>query len=160
MEEEKSKSQAKRDAKALQDLGSNLSQLSLSQLAQMPLPQTLLAAIIQIKKINSHSAKKRHMKFMGQLLRGLKNITPIQNAYDKILQGAELNTAHFHLMEKWRSRLLSDDKEALTEFIKQYPCDDTQQLRVLIRKAKSERDHQKNLGASKTLFRFIRDLTK
>jgi len=158
MKDEKSKSQLKRESKVLQNLGANLTQLSPTELNQIPLPQELREAIVQIKKIKGHSAKKRYLQFVGSMMRAIEEITPIQSAYDKVVAGAQLNTAHFHLIENWRSRLISDGKDALTEFIRQYPCDDTQQLRLSIRKAQSERDHQKNIGASKALFRLIRDL--
>ncbi len=158
MEQEKSKSQIKREAKALQDLGVSLTQLTPSQLAKVPAPEELLEAIIQFKKITSNVAKKRHIQFIGKVMRKIENIDEIQKAYDQITKGIELNTQNFHLMEDWRSRLLSDDKQALTEFMHQYPCDNAQQLRQLIRKAKSERDQQKNLGANKALFQFIKNL--
>jgi len=157
MKDDKSKSQAKRDAKALQDLGKNLVELSNHQLAKIPLPETLLAAIVRVKKINSFVAKKRGIQTIGGFLRNVEDIVPIQEAYDKIIHGSKTNTAQFHLIETWRTRLMSDDNTALTAFIEQYPCDNSQTLRHLIRKAKSERDHQKDLGAAKTLFRFIRE---
>jgi ribosome-associated protein len=157
MKEDISKSQAKRDAKALQDLGVNIAQLSASHLDQIPLPEDLLEAIAQFKKNNTNVAKKRNVQLIGRLMRNIEDISPIQAAYDKISSGGELNTARFQLMESWRSRLLSDDKQALTDFLQQYPSDNSQQLRLLIRQARSERDQQKNLGASTALFRWIRE---
>ena len=158
MNEEKSKSQLKRDAKALQDLGANMAQLPISQLDQIPLSEDILEVIMQLRKSNSNLAKKRYTQYLGRLMRNVEDMTPIQNAYNKIVNCSELNTAVFHKMETWRERLMSEDKQALTEFLQQHPCPDIQQLRLLIRQAKSERDHQKNLGASKALFRFIREL--
>lgn len=86
MNEEKSKSQLKREAKALQQLGANLTQLSLKQLDQIPLPEQLLEAILQVKKIKSHSAKKRDIQFIGRILRNIENVAPIQIAYDRIVK--------------------------------------------------------------------------
>jgi ribosome-associated protein len=59
-------------------------------------------------------------------------------------------------MEQWRDRLISDDKEALTEFINAHPQVDVQTLRQLIKKAIIEKNNEKSMGGSKALFRFLR----
>lgn len=155
MEEEKSKSQIKRELKVQQDLSAHLAALSDSQLQKIPLDNDVYAAIQQLKQIKSHTAKKRHLKFIGRLLRDAENIEAIQKAYEKICTG---NVAALRLAENWRTRLLSDDKDALTEFIQSFPQAEIQQLRLLIRKACNEQEQQKNHGASNTLFRFIMDV--
>lgn len=160
MNEEKSKSQLKREATSLQDLGIKFSQLSMSQLEQLPLPVELLEAVVRMKKIKSQLAKKRQAQFVGKIMRSIDNIESIEEAYNKIVNAAKFDSTQFHSIEKWRARLVSDENNALTEFLKQYSCDDIQQLRVLIRKAKRENSQGKNLGASKALFRLMRDLMK
>lgn len=158
MEEEKSKSQVKRELKALQDLGASLTKLSGNQLQQVPLSTELNTAIQQFKSIKNNAAKQRQLKFIGRLMRNTEDTSPIQKAYDEIVKGKELGAAKLHLIEDWRTRLISDDKQVLTEFIQLFSCAETQQLRLLIRKAKADYDQQKNRGASKALFRFIADL--
>ena len=158
MEEDKSKSQLKRDAKALQALGVDLAALTPSQLDKLMLPDALLGAVVAYQNTPSHVAKKRAMQRVGRVLRQIDDIDTLQDAYAKIIQANELNTVKFHLMEDWRARLMSDDNNALTDFLHRYPCDDIQQLRHAISQAKAERDNDKNKGATRTLFRLIREL--
>jgi ribosome-associated protein len=56
----------------------------------------------------------------------------------------------------WRTRLIDEGNSALTEFVEKYQPDDVQKLRQLIKKAVKEQEMQKNMGAVKALFRFIR----
>ncbi len=151
---EKSKTQVKQEAKALQVFGEQLTTLSASQLAKVPLAGLLLDAIGEIKNIQGNTARKRHIQRIGNLLRHAPNLDDIQHAYQKLLRAADLNSPEFKLTEEWRDRLLTGDKQALTEFIAQHPCD-IQQLRVLIRQASKPTNQAKK--ASTTLFRFIRD---
>lgn len=157
-EEDKSKSQIKREAKALQDLAVKLTQLAPNQLQAMPLPENILDAIEQSKKINSPIAKKRHIQLMGGLLLQLDDFASIQQAYHHATQTNSPNTAKHKLIENWRTRLLSDDQQALTEFMQQYHCHDSQSLRQLIRQARAERDQQKCPGAGKALFHLIKEI--
>lgn len=155
MYSEKSKSQIKRELKSIQDLGGDLAQLPASKLKKIPLPEELREAIAELKKINSFTARKRHLQFIGKLMRRLDNLEEIQKAYDELLKGDKLSNQHFQLIEKWRTRLMSDDQNALTEFIQKYPNEHIQQLGQLIRQAKAERVSEKNLGAAKALFRLL-----
>lgn len=66
-----SKSQRKREATRLQELGIRLTELSAKQIATLELDETLLAAIDEHKKLpNSYSARKRHAQYIGKLMRG------------------------------------------------------------------------------------------
>ena len=154
-DEEKSKSQLKKEAKRLEAFGFELAQLSMAQLEQLPLAEAIVDTIIQYKKISSHVAKKRSLQYLGRLLRGDPDIAVLQQAYDKLISGSHVNSAHIKNVELWRSRLLSDDQQSLTDFLQQYPCNDIQHLRHLIRQAKTERETQKHPGAGKILFRYI-----
>lgn len=154
-EQEKSKSQLKREAHALQELGVALTKLSNRQLEHIPLPEELLSAVQQAKTIKSNAALRRHMQFIGKIMREIEDVSPIQDAYDKVVKGLAADKTHLHLIENWRERLISEGKPALTEFLSQHHCEDVQQLRQLIRQAVKEREQQKNLGSSKALFRFI-----
>lgn len=158
MNEDKSKSERKRDAMALQVLGEKIAALPERLRAEIPLPPAVLDAIALYHKTNHFVAKKRAVQTIGARLRELEEMGSIQAAYDKITQANELNTARFALIETWRARLMSDDKAALTLFLQDYPCDDIQHLRHLIQKANAERDKHKSPGAQKALFQFIRGL--
>ena len=157
MEEEKSKSQKKREAEALQKLGVALSKLSQQQLDDIPMPDKLRQAINELGKIKSNSAVRRQSQYIGRLMRKTE-LGPIQQAFDEIQQGTAKANAKFHLVERWRDKLLNEGNPALTEFLNFYPGQDVQQLRHLIQQAIKERNSNKNLGSSKSLFRLIKSI--
>lgn len=157
MDEPISKSQKKRDADALKKLGVKLTQLKLEKLNQLPLDESLYQAILQAKEMKSHGAIKRQTQLIGKLMRA-SDFEAIMEAYQGLAEEESAQTQTFHLVEVWRERLIAEGKEALTEFINQYPNVDNQQLRQLIKKAVDEKEKGKDLGAYKALFRFLRTI--
>lgn len=155
MDELKSKSQKKRDADALQDLGVKLIELSQTKLDSLPLPAQLRQAIIDARAIKSHGAKRRQHQLIGKLMRASET-EPIIEAYQAIISEENAKTADFHDLEHWRDRLINEGNGALTAFVDQYQPADLQQLRQLIKKAVDDKAHEKNTGASRALFRFLR----
>ncbi len=71
---------------------------------------------------------------------------------------ASAQTASFHEVEIWRTRLMTEGKDALTAFVEEYKPADVQSLRQLIKKAGVEHAAERNLGGSKALFRFLRSI--
>ncbi|HAT7073278.1 TPA: ribosome-associated protein [Legionella pneumophila] len=159
MDEQISKSQKKRDAHYLQDIGIKFIDLSASKLDSLPLPDNLRQAITDARSIKSHGAKRRQAQLIGKLMRAA-DFEAILAAYEKILEEESSITASFHEIELWRDRLLQDGKDALTEFIDTYQPEDVQQLRQLIKKALDDQMKEKNTGAAKSLFRYLRSLIK
>ena len=64
-----SKSERKRQMHALQELGVKLAQLKPEQLKELALSSALHEAIEQSKKISKHEARRRHLQFIGKLMR-------------------------------------------------------------------------------------------
>ncbi|MDI9817971.1 MULTISPECIES: ribosome biogenesis factor YjgA [unclassified Legionella] len=155
MEEPKSKSQKKRDAEALQKIGVKLIDLSMTKLDKLPLPANLRRAVIDAKTIKGHGAIRRQAQLIGKLMRAADG-EAIAEAYETVIAEDAAQTVAFHELEQWRERLIDQGKEALTEFINHYQPQDVQQLRQLVKKAADERNTQKNTGAAKALFRFLR----
>ncbi|WP_115707655.1 ribosome biogenesis factor YjgA [Legionella sainthelensi] len=155
MDEPVSKSQKKREADFLQKMGVKFIDLSITKLNILPLPDNLYKAIIDAKSIKSHGAKRRQAQLIGKLMRAA-DYEEILSAYEHMLEEDSAVTASFHEVEHWRDRLITEGKEALTEFIEAYHPEDVQHLRQLIKKAVDEQQKDKNLGASKALFRYLR----
>ncbi|KTD42780.1 ribosome biogenesis factor YjgA [Legionella parisiensis] len=155
MDEPVSKSQKKRDADFLQKMGVQLIHLSLSKLELLPLPDNLYKAIIDARSIKSHGAQRRQAQLIGKLMRTADH-EEILAAYERLLEEDKSVTASFHEVEHWRDRLLNEGKEALTEFIEAYQPEDVQHLRQLIKKAVDDQQKEKNTGAAKALFRYLR----
>lgn len=159
MDEQVSKSQKKREADTLQKTAVKFIELSLTKLDTLPLPDTLRKAIIDAKSIKSHGAKRRQAQLIGKLMRAA-DFEAILAAYENILDEDSAVTANFHEVELWRDKLMNDGKDALTEFIDLYQPEDVQQLRQIIKKAVDDRLKEKNTGAAKALFRYLRSAIK
>lgn len=159
MEDPVSKSQKKREAELLKKMGVAFVDLSITKLDTLPLPDTLRKAIIDAKTIKSHGAKRRQAQLIGKLMRSA-DFEAIETAYENILNEDSSVTADFHEVELWRDKLIHEEKEALTQFIDIHQPEDVQQLRQLIKKAVDDRVKEKNSGAAKALFRYLRSSIK
>ena len=75
-----SKSQRKRDATALQDLGAQLVKLTSAQVNRIPLPDDLLAAVRAAQAMPQRGAHKRQLQYIGKLMRQIDDPEPIRAA--------------------------------------------------------------------------------
>jgi ribosomal 50S subunit-associated protein YjgA (DUF615 family) len=66
-----SKSQRKREAHALQALGAQLVALPRAHLARIELPDALREAVVTAQGLHPHGARRRHMQYIGTLMRQL-----------------------------------------------------------------------------------------
>ncbi|MFT6301689.1 MAG: ribosome-associated protein [Granulosicoccus sp.] len=160
--EEVSRSQKKREADAVRDLGARLADLRGSELANIPLPEDIVAAIKELNRIKAHGARKRQLGFLAKKMRHI-DIAPIDAALEALRQSARANTKSLHMIENWRDRMLGDiagesEKQALTVFLDQYLEADRQQFRHLQRQALAERKIDKPPAAARQLFKAIRDV--
>lgn len=155
MDEPISKSQKKRDADALQKLGVELIALPAAKLDTIPMPDELRQAIDLAKTLKSHGAIRRQAQLIGKLMRSA-DTEAIAQAFKALMDEGSAKTAIFHEMEQWRDRLITNNRDVLTEFINAHPDTDVQTLRQLIRKAVEEKNGDKATGAAKALFRFLR----
>ena len=152
-----SKSQRKRDAKALQTLGAELVELSPSQLDQLQLSAELRDAIDLARRIREKSGRKRQLLYIGKLLRHV-DAEPLQRQLDGIrLQDREA-AARLHRLEHWRERLIDQGDAALADLLDEFPQADRQHVRQLARNARQERDHGQAPKTARQLFRYLRDL--
>lgn len=152
-----SKSQLKRDAHELTQLGKDLVALQAVNLEKIPMESDLRDAINEARNISSHGALKRQHQYIGKLLRN-RDTSEIYSALDKITQHSSSTNAVFKQSEKWRERLLAENTTALQEFIDQWPDVDRQKLRQLIRSSNKEKILGKPPKSSRLLFRYIREL--
>ena len=66
-----SKSQRKREATVLQELGEQLVKLTATQLKRIPLPEDLLAAVRLAQSISQRGGRKRQLQYIGKMMRQL-----------------------------------------------------------------------------------------
>ena len=151
------KSQLKREAHHLLDVGDQIIKLPADDLDSMTLPGELREAVDIARKIKSNSGLKRQRQYIGKLLRTM-GADEIEAELRRILHRHDTNTAQFKRLERWRDQLMDNDKQALDEVIQRYPDIDRQHLNQLIRQASKERHHEKAPAASRKLFRYLRDM--
>ncbi|SFH66934.1 ribosome biogenesis factor YjgA [Modicisalibacter xianhensis] len=150
-----SKTQRKQEMQALQALGEKIIALPDAQRARLPLSEDMLAAVEETSRIRSHEGRRRHMQYVGKVMRR-EDIEGIRAVFDEFEQEKLRRDHAFHRLEKWRDCLIDDD-EALEPFIADYPDVDRQALRQLIRNARSERQRGKPPTNARKLFKLIRD---
>jgi ribosome-associated protein len=150
-----SKTKRKKAMHELQALGAALAELPESQVREMRLPEALTRAVLEAKRIRSHEAKRRHMQYIGRLMREA-DAEPIRERLAAVEGHSAQATAHHRRLEAWRERLIADD-EALTEFAAAHPAADLQALRALLRNARKEAKEGKPPRAFRELFRFLKD---
>jgi ribosome-associated protein len=155
--EEPSKSQLKRESHALQAMGKELVEMPEGKLQKFDLPEQLRDAIYEARRLKSREAKRRHLQYIGKLMR-TSDIDNIQHTLEKMNHQSLTYRQHFSQLENWRDKLINNGTTAIEEFINLYPSANRQQLRNLQRQANRELEQKKSPTASRKLFQYIRSL--
>ena len=153
---EKSKSQVKKEMYALKALGESLIDFTPAQLDKLPISEKLRTALEDAPRIRQNSAKKRHLQYIGKLMRS-EDADVIEEAVNEVKEASHRATRQLHLIEQWRDELLSGQNEVVAKFIEENPQCDRQLLRQLIRTAKKESDQKKPPASARKLFKLIRE---
>ncbi|HYN55181.1 MAG TPA: ribosome biogenesis factor YjgA [Methylotenera sp.] len=156
-EEPISKTKLKAEADAQQELGVRLSELPKDKLLKLDLPDAVLTAVLETKKITANGAIRRHRQYLGRLMREIDN-APILEQLARWDGKHTAENAYFHGLERWRDRMIADSN-VLAEFIALHPNTDIQQLRTLIRNAQKELAANKPPKSSREIFKLLRDIT-
>lgn len=154
---EKSKTQIKRELHALQDLGERLTTFKPEVLDKLPLSDPLRKALADAPKHTAHIARKRHIQYIGKLMRG-QDLEAILSLINQLDTSSREYNERFHALERWRDRLLAEGDAAFEAFIQIYPETDHQHLRGLLRTAQHEAAHNKPPAALRKVFKYIREL--
>lgn len=152
-----SRSQLKREAEALQDLGLALVELPQAKLDRIDLPDKLREAIDLARRITAHGGKRRQLQYIGKLMRGF-DAEPVRVQLEAFQQADRRAAQRFQQLEALRDQLLAEGDDALGAILERYPHADRQHLRQLIRQAQQERDKNKPPAAARVLFRYLREL--
>jgi len=130
-----SKSQRKKDSAQLQELGRELSLMPPDRLVPLNLEEPLLDALTELRRTKTHEGRRRQLQYVGKLMRQADE-APLREAVAQFKLGSARDTWTLHEAERWREALLVDD-EALTRWAHSHPHSDLQQLRSLLRAARS-----------------------
>ncbi len=159
-EEFESRTDIKRAASAITDLGEKLCALPVQTIDTFDLPHDVLEAVLTYKKLVKGSAIKRQKAYIGKLLRKDEPlITQIKQRFQQIENESQLQKAHFHRLEKWRDRLLLEGDEAVNELMQIQPQADRTQLRQWIRSAQTEAKLEKPPKSARAIFQYLKELS-
>lgn len=153
----KSKSQLKREMHALQELGKRMMDLGDEQLSSLPMSETLKAALVESRRIRQHEARRRHLQYVGKVIRNEADPETLRRAVEAFDAGSEEHTRRHHLAERWRDRLIEEGNPAVSGFVAQCPDTDVQHLRNLLRNARKDVKTGNNTGQTRKLFRYLRE---
>lgn len=151
-----SKTQRKREAKALFDFGRRLVELPESVLLELPLEPELLGEIQYTRGITARVARKRQLGFLAKQLRHA-DLAAVETALEARQDAARQLNARHHRAEAWRDRLLDGDAAALGTLLDARRDIDAQTLRQLVRNAQREASAGKPPASARKLFRLLRD---
>ena len=136
---EVSKTDLKRESADLQALGEALMTLRADLLARLELPDGLIDALAEARRITNFEGRRRQMQYIGKLMRKLEDeqVQAIQAALAEQRDGSAAEKMLLHVAEQWRDRMIVHD-EAVALWINEFPQTDIQQLRALVRQTRKD----------------------
>lgn len=149
-----SRSHLKRASSELQQLGMDLAALGSAVIKEAGLPSEVEKALLLVPKITKHEARRRHLQYMGKLMRSF-DTTHVREIVEAAKQGHSVKTAEFHKLEGVRDRLVAGDDDLMQELFDAHP-DDGQRLRQLVLGARREKAKGKPPKDSRALFKLLR----
>jgi len=159
--EPKSKQQQKREAEAVQALGTAIVGLPATHfntlVAKLVLPDQLCNALTECRAIKAHEGRRRQLQYIGKLMRGI-DAAPIQQVLAEFERGGHVASAQMHHIERWRERLLTEGDEAFKELLQTHPEADAAHLQKLILSARKEFIQKQPPCAARMLFKYLREL--
>ena len=138
-EEGPSRSARKRESEELQSLGEQVAELPAETIATLPLPEPLVDALASAKRIGSFGGRRRHLQYIGKLMRRLDPgaLDAVRDAVSAARAPSARQTALLHRAERERDELLESDA-ALERWLADDRAADAQRLRSLIRQARKD----------------------
>jgi ribosome-associated protein len=152
-DDEKSKSQVKRELLELKALGRTLIALPAKDLDKLALPERLYDSVVKAQSM-SHGALKRETGFIGRLIADEDHETIAENVA-KLKQVHQGEIKQFHQIEQWRDRLLAGDNDIVTLLHQQFDAFDGQYVRQLVRNAAKEAKLNKSPKSARLLFKYL-----
>ena len=152
----KSKSQIKRELRALKELGQKLVVLPEKSLKKIPMTDALREAVMEAKQFR-RNALHRQLQYIGVLMRD-EDGEVIRKALANLMQPHEDEIQAFHEVEQWRDTLLAGDDDLLDTLCNRFTQVDRQHLRQLVRNARKERKQDNPPKSARALFRYLSEL--
>jgi ribosome-associated protein len=156
--DEPSKSARKRAAHAAQDLGEELIRMRDSDLDALNLPERLVEALRDARRITSRGGGARQRQYIGKLMRDI-DLEPIREFIASRSKIDAREAERFKRIETWRERLIAAGAPALEELERWRPGLDRDEWSRRVSAAQEERARTGVTGtAGRELFRALRTL--
>jgi len=152
-EDEKSKSEVKRELLALKELGKELLKLPIKDLDKLNLSERLYEALLKAQDMQK-GALKRQIATVGGLMVH-EDYDLIKESIAKIRQEHNGQIKQFHQLELWRDELLTGDNEVMSTLRSEFESFDMQHVRQLVRNANKEAAAEKPPKSSRILFKYL-----
>ncbi|TWI67796.1 ribosome-associated protein [Desulfobotulus alkaliphilus] len=154
----RSRSRKKQEARALEAMGVMLASMGEDVWQKLPLSPELYRALVDVKGIRSHGARKRQEKRIGSLMRHEETETVA--AIARFLEDGESRKRREHsrmqYLESLRDRLASGN-EGLAENLARHPGLERNHFLFLVDQAVREKTTGKPKGSRRTLFRYLNE---
>lgn len=152
-----SKSQIKKEMHELQALGRKIVAMSKAQRAKLPLDEDMRDALVLADKIkNKHEAAKRHMQYIGKVLREA-DLEAIHLAMEALANKHQQETIKFQQLEQLRDQLIAGNNDDAEALLAESPRMERQKLKQLIRQAAKEVKAEKPSKNYRDLFQYIKE---
>lgn len=156
--EEPSKSARKRAAHAAQELGEELIRMRDSDLDALNLPEGLVEAVRDARRITSRGGGARQRQYIGKLMREV-DLEPIRAFFAARSKVDARESERFKRVEAWRERLIAEGAPALEELERWRPGLNREEWLLRLSAAQEERERTGATGtAGRELFRALRAL--
>lgn len=157
-----SRTQQRRDAKAVLTLATQLVEMVPAKLARIELPDDVRDEIERTRRITAHIAHKRQLAYLAKIMRRYDD-EAFASARAELGENREKqrqDAAAMQRLETLREQLIDEpDDAALAHLIDQHPTLDRQHLRSLIRQARIEKaSPNKPPKAYREIFQVLKEL--
>ena len=150
------RAQLTRAARAVNELGLQLTGLSPGELDRLELPERLRQEIDECRRLKPRS-RGRQNRLIGQLLRAADHEAIREQVESR--KGAQREWLQVEkVTESWLGRLVEEGDPAVEALIAQYPDADRRRLRALVRGARQDPEAKNTKRARRELLRTIRAL--
>jgi len=152
-EDEKSKSEIKRELLALKELGKDLLKLPVKDLDKLNLSERLYEALLKAQDMQKGALKRQTATIGGLIIH--EDHDAIKESIEKIRQEHNGQIKQFHQLEQWRDELLAGDNEIMSLLRNQFENFDMQHVRQLVRNANKEATAEKPPKSARILFKYL-----
>ena len=152
-----SKTKRKKAAKAAQQVGEELVALTDEQLNKIDIPSELHKAVVDVRQMHQHGARRRQMQYIGALMRTV-DVQALQRNIEKVTAQRHEETRRFRQVELWRDELTSGNENRLAWIIENLPDADRGQIEKMVHAVIAAKGTPERRRSNRALFRYLRNL--